>query len=931
MLACLGVRAEVAGPGAPKLRTLTTALEAHSLTAREALRGYPVHLRGVVTYFDSHLDPRWIILFVHDATGSIFVGMPPGSLDNIAPGTLVDVQARSGMGDFAPILEQAHVTVLGPSHLPETAPMVSLSRLAAGDEDGQWVEVEGVVHSTFETEYDVAMQVSMRDGTITVIVPREPGRYYDHLIDAWVRIMANAGPLFNGYGQLIGSRLLMPDLSAMTVVQAGPADAFSLPIRLIGSLSRYNPVESLPRRIHLRGRVTLFWPGSLLCIRDASHGLCAATTESTPVAPGELVDVAGFAESTGSSPSLTDAVYRSATGLSDGSNPAAPAPAPASAVPVTAEQCLQGKYDSELVQMDGLLIGPDLAASNTTLVLASKGFVYAAALPKGGYPQNLWKPGSRLQVTGICSVEIDTERTAREGGAAKRKSFRLLLRSDGDVAVLGEPSWWTPAHTVPVLTGGLTLTLLVLGWVVVLTGRLRGQKRKIKESEEQFRYQAQHDFLTGLPMRLLLRDRLDQALEKAKRSGSGVALLMLDLDNFKLINDSLGHQAGDEALKIAAQRLTDAVRRSDTVARISGDEFVVLISELHQPREAELVAAKIVAALSAPFHFSDREVPISASVGVCTACASGMDAETMLKCADAAMYHAKAQGRNCFQSYTADMARFAEENLHLRAGLHRALPSKELEVHYQPMVSLQTGELTGFEALVRWRSQDMGLIMPGDFIPVAEQTGLIVPIGEWVLREACREIGMLERELGRSFLLSVNLSPRQIQKQHGLPQAIKRALLEAGRPAELVEFEITESMLMNDSAATHTALLQLRALGVRLAIDDFGTGFSSLSYITNFSIDRIKIDRSFIKKCTREGGNMSVVRAIVAMAHGLSMDVVAEGVETAAEFRVLRDEGCDVAQGYYLSRAVAAHELVSLVQAIRELVELQGSRVALLS
>jgi EAL domain-containing protein (putative c-di-GMP-specific phosphodiesterase class I) len=376
----------------------------------------------------------------------------------------------------------------------------------------------------------------------------------------------------------------------------------------------------------------------------------------------------------------------------------------------------------------------------------------------------------------------------------------------------------------------------------------------------------------------------------------------------------------------------EAVRRSDTVARISGDEFVVLISELNEPHEAELVAAKIVAALSAPFRFGDREVPLSASVGVCSASESGMDAEAMLKCVDAAMYHAKAQGRNCFQIYTTDMARFAEENLQLRSGLHRALPSKELEVHYQPLVNFQTGELTGFEALVRWRSREMGMIMPGDFIPVAEQTGLIVPIGEWVLREACRQIGLLEQELGRTFMLSVNLSPRQIQQQQSLPQAIKRALIEAGRPPELVEFEITESMLMDDSATTHAALVQLRDLGVRLAIDDFGTGFSSLSYITSFSIDRIKIDRSFIKKCTREGGNMAVVRAIVAMAHGLSMDVVAEGVETAAEFRFLRDEGCDVAQGYYLSRPVPAHELAALVRLVKDVVELQspGLELALL-
>jgi EAL domain-containing protein (putative c-di-GMP-specific phosphodiesterase class I) len=258
------------------------------------------------------------------------------------------------------------------------------------------------------------------------------------------------------------------------------------------------------------------------------------------------------------------------------------------------------------------------------------------------------------------------------------------------------------------------------------------------------------------------------------------------------------------------------------------------------------------------------------------------------------------------------MARVAEANLRLRAGLHQALPAQELELHYQPIVNCQTGELSGFEALLRWRSKDMGVIMPSDFIPVAEQTGMIVPIGEWVLREACREIGLLEDQLGRSFLLSVNLSPRQIQ-QHDLPATIRRALVEAGRPAHRVEFEITESMLMNDSDSTQNTLMQLREMGVRLAIDDFGIGFSSLSYITRFSIDRIKFDRSFVQKSSLEGSNIAVVRAMVAMAHGLSMAVVAEGVETAEEFHFLGLEGCDTAQGYYLSRPVPAAELVPLV------------------
>ncbi len=920
-LALAGHAAPPTATAAPGLRTLTTAIQAHSLPADEAVRAYPVHLRGVVTYFDPFVDPRQVAMFVHDATGSIFIAVPHGSLSgslaHIPPGTLVDVRAVSAMGDFAPILTQARIQVIGRSHLPATAPQVSLTRLLSGDEDGQWVEVEGIIHSIFPTQHDVVLQIAVRDGMISGKVPREPGRDYAPLVDARVKIDANAAPLFNGNGQMIGARLLIPNLSAVHVIEGGPADALSRPVRTIGSLSRFTPMVDLPRRIHVQGRVTLAWPGSLLCIRDATHGLCAHTAQTTPVALGELVDVAGFAQSGGSSPSLTDAVYRPAA-LVSASRPVSPEPL--AVEPVTADQALHGAHDSELVQLDGLLIGRDLAASDTTLMLASKGFVYAVLLPSSltDAASSAWKNGSHLRVTGICSVELDHTRTEREGGPAIRKAFRVLLRSSNDVVVLQKPSWWTPAHAVKVLAIVLTVTLLVLIWVVVLSRRLKRQTQIIQQREEQYRYLAQHDALTGLPTRVLLRDRLESALEQSKRSGRCLALLMLDLDNFKLINDSLGHQAGDQALKVSAERLRKAVRATDTVARISGDEFVVLIGDLNQPQEAELVAAKIVAALSAPFRHLDRDVPLSASVGVCVASASGLDAEALLKSCDAAMYHAKAQGRNCFQLYTADMARFAEENLRLRAGLQRALPANELELHYQPIVDCQTGELTGFEALLRWRSQELGLVMPGDFIPVAEQTGMIIPIGEWVLREACRAIGLLEEQAGRQFLLSVNLSPRQIQQQTNLPQVVAQTIGEAGRAPHLVEFEITESMLMSDSATTHNTLMQLREIGVRLAIDDFGIGFSSLSYITRFSIDRIKIDRSFIRKCTREGGNLAVVRAMVAMAHGLSMTVVAEGVESAAEFRFLREEGCDMVQGYYLSRPVPADELPSLLARLQD-------------
>ena len=504
------------------------------------------------------------------------------------------------------------------------------------------------------------------------------------------------------------------------------------------------------------------------------------------------------------------------------------------------------------------------------------------------------------------------------------------LSACGTVLMLAADGRWLPAHMLLVVIATLSITLFALSWAMVLRRKLKRQTALALQSEEQFRHMAQHDALTGLPTRLLLRDRLDMAIEKARRSGTGLALLMLDLDNFKNINDQLGHPAGDQALKISARRITGTVRGSDTVARISGDEFVVLITELNEATEAELVAAKIVAALSAPFRVGDREVPLSASVGVCTAFGGSLDADSLLKSVDTAMYHAKSQGRNRFQLYTPAMASATEENQRLRNGLERALERNELEAYYQPLVSFETGELEGFEALLRWRSNELGLIMPVVFIPIAEETGLIVPIGEWVLREACREIAELEQKMGRSFMLAVNLSPRQMQQQ-GLPEMVSRALVEAGRSPEQLELEITESLLMSDSAAIQTTLAQLRELGVRLAIDDFGIGFSSLSYITRFAIDRIKIDRSFIRKCMREGNSLAVVRAMVAMAHGLSMTVVAEGVETSAEFVFLREEGCDTAQGYFLSRPVPPDELPALVSVLEESAMIRSAETSIAS
>ncbi len=647
---------------------------AHSLTSAEALRGYPVHLRGVVTYYDPFLDSRQTAVFVHDGSGSIYLGLHE-PLKGLSAGTLVDVQGVSGMGDFAPVVAHARVRVLRMSQLPRTAPAMSLTHLLTGQEDGQWVEVEGIVHTLFETEHDISLQIAMRDGMVAAILPREPHAVYRTLVDSQIKVHANAAPIFNGDGQMVGARLLIPDLSAVRIIEPGPEDAFELPVRDISGLSRFSPTAALPRRIHVRGRVTLDWPGSLVCIRDEAHGLCAHTSQAAPLSIGEMVDAVGFLETDGTVPALGDTMFRPARGL-----PSEQAVVPA---PVIPDQALHGKNSSELVVLEGQLIGRNLTSSDTTLLLASQGSVYTAVLPEAmsGAASGAWKKGSRLRVTGICSVQIDTQRSSRDGGAAFRKSFRVLLRSPQDVTVLEEPSWWTPIHTVLVLAIVLSGSLVALGWVVILTRRLRRQTRIIQDSEERFRHLAQHDALTGLPTRVLLRERLDTALATAKVSGTSLALLMLDLDNFKLINDSLGHYAGDQALKVAAQRMRETVRRSDIVARISGDEFVVLLDGLKEPKEAECIAAEVIAALSLPFRFGDRYVPLSASIGVCTAPGGkDHDADDLLKCVDAAMYQAKARGRNRFQLYTGNMAQSVQKNLKPTTELSDELTAHELAV-----------------------------------------------------------------------------------------------------------------------------------------------------------------------------------------------------------------------------------------------------------
>jgi diguanylate cyclase (GGDEF)-like protein/PAS domain S-box-containing protein len=423
---------------------------------------------------------------------------------------------------------------------------------------------------------------------------------------------------------------------------------------------------------------------------------------------------------------------------------------------------------------------------------------------------------------------------------------------------------------------------------------------------------AQHDILTDLPNRLMLNDRLTQAISLARRNHHQLAVLFLDLDGFKRINDSLGHAVGDKLLQSIAARLSAGVRKSDTVSRQGGDEFVILLPEVTHAADAAISAAKIASELKKVHIIGEHHLRVTVSIGISTYPGSGEDAETLIKNADTAMYHAKQSGRDNCQLFKTDMGLNAVERQSLEGQLRYAIERQELLLHYQPKVNLKTGAITSVEALVRWQHPQRGLLLPGQFLAIAEDTGMILTIGQWVLREACRQT----REWLDAGLLAVpvavnisSLEFRSDQFSQGVQAALKNACLDPG----YLELELTETVLMRNAESTAYALGQLKSIGVRVAVDDFGTGYSSLSYLTRFPIDALKLDQSFVRDIIADSGDAIVVSAVISMGKSLKHKVIAEGVETMEQLAFLQVHGCDEGQGYYFSRPVGAKQFVNLL------------------
>jgi diguanylate cyclase (GGDEF)-like protein len=474
-------------------------------------------------------------------------------------------------------------------------------------------------------------------------------------------------------------------------------------------------------------------------------------------------------------------------------------------------------------------------------------------------------------------------------------------------------------HTHEVLATGATAELGRLSQRFnSMVGALQEARAAQQRYQQELEHAASHDPLTGLANRMLVVDRIERAVTQARRNQRQVAVLLLDLDRFKVINDTLTHGSGDMVLIEVAQRLTRQVRDIDTVARLGGDEFLVVLGDIASESEAALLADKLLKALAEPLVAKGHELRISGSLGIAVAPRDGELAGDLIMHADIAMYRAKENGRDQFEFFSVDMNARLSQRIELEAGLRRALDNDQLVLYYQPRCDIATGRILGAEALIRWKHPVDGLVPPGKFIPVAEETGLIVPIGEWVLKTACADARRWQAQGLGALVVGVNVSARQFQFGK-LSQLVAQQLQISGLPPELLELELTESAVMNDPQRTLQVLHEIKAIGARVALDDFGTGYSSLGYLKRFPVDCLKIDQSFVRDITVDPEDAAIARMVITLGHSLRQEVIAEGVETHAQLQYLREQGCDMVQGYLFSPPVPVDEFEDMVRRGRRL------------
>jgi len=933
----------------PNIQPLTKIADIRSLKTSMAAEALPVRVSGVITYNDT----LWQHMFIMDGTGGIFVSYS-GARPELSFGRRVEVIGVTGAGDFAPVVLAPKLRVLGKGPIPRPR-AVSSESANAGSLDSQYVSLEGIVHplSFAEEPSHPVLSFELYTSFGQVYVSASPGfsqtEEMQQLEDARVRISGVFATVFNARRQLIGYQLNVSSPSQIQVLEHSPSDPFRMPVTRIGSLLSFAPGSRSGRRVKVEGSVTLAGP-NLLYVQDATGGVeVHAVNSSTRV--GQIVEAVGYPSLQGRySPILTDAQIQVL--------PRDALIAPASTSP---DRLLRGSYDSQLVKVEGKLIAFLRGPAADTLVLQSGIHTFSAQLETTdrGLLSDGIREGSVLGLTGIASAQIDSAHLYRVL-RSDPVSFRILLRSPEDVVIVQGAPFWTSKKLLLLLSALVLLTLVILTWVAVLRRRVRSQgvaleraahtaqavqdlstamerisaeenfenevsvrgsaeiaqlvvgfnrmlsqlrqrDRAKRDAEEKLQLQALFDELTGLPNRRLLADRLSQSLAAARREKFGLGLLYIDLDGFKLVNDSFGHGIGDLLLREVARRLKARIREADTLARLGGDEFTAVVNHIKSKENAKKLAEDLLESLRAPFSIDDREISIGASIGIAIFPNAETENDDLLQQADCAMYAAKRDGKNRIVFFSEEIGLTMKKRFTIENELRKALAQNQISVFYQPEFNLKTNTIVCFEALARWKHPQLGFIPPLQFIPVAEETGLILPLGAWILEQACLEALKWRKLSDHPIQVAVNVSTQQFARSTFVDE-IQEILEKTGLPPTLLQLELTESATLHGIQHASETIKRLHNLGVSVAMDDFGTGYSCLSYLPKLSFNALKIDRSFVSELEDNPDSSALVHSIVGLAQNLKMRVIVEGIENDAQLARVKELGGDQGQGYLLGR-----------------------------
>jgi diguanylate cyclase (GGDEF)-like protein len=955
---------------------VTTVGAIRSLDEKQARAALPVRVSGVITYS----DPGWHQLFLQDSSGGIFVKYP-GSSAPLARGQAVILTGITSAGEYAPVIVAPKFVILGKGRLPKPI-LVTGNNASSGVLDSQFVEVEGVVHSikTGQDLQHVKFELHSPFGQVEVFTgPTFLGPQSLHSIeDASVRLQGVLGTLFNSNRQLVGYQLSITSIRDIKILTPPELNSFNKAPVPVSSLLRFSPHANSSRQFKVRGSVTMIGRG-FLYLQDEGGGL-QVLTDSEGLGLSDLVEVIGYLSPGGSySPVLTDArvhVIGHGTGV---------APRP-----LTAESALQGQFDSRLGTIEARLLSVADTPNGRTLVMRSGVLTFTAEF--GGIdPGQLLPPlqeGSLLRLTGVCSVQVDP-RSLYLLLSQEPLGFKLLIPSPRDIKVIEPPGWWSNSHALTVFGVLSTTVFAVLSWVVLLRRRVSRQvyaldqasekakairdlaraMREVtakgdfaeqvsingndeiaqlgvqfntmlqelhqhdlrkKDAEAKLKYQAVTDELTGLPNRRLLSDRLSQALAIAKRNRHVLALLYIDLDGFKLVNDSLGHTVGDLLLGQVADRLQSRIRRSDTLARLGGDEFTMVLTSLNEKSAAGVVARSLLDVLARPFVIENHEITISASIGISVFPDHGTEAGDLLQQADSAMYTAKRNGKNQMMYFTPEIGLSVRERLSLESQLRGAISRAEIMVHYQPEFDAVSNQLIRFEALARWTHPTLGSIPPSKFIPIAEESGLISSLGAYVMEHACAEAVKWQAISHRPIQIAVNVSSLQFARDTFVTE-VTEILGRVGLDPRLLQIELTESVMLRGAHKAAGVMKELRALGIGIAIDDFGTGYSCLSYLSRLPFNSLKIDRSFVKELDLRPETKAMVQSLISLAHNLNMQVIVEGIETPQQLEIVKDMGGNEVQGFFLGIPTADPQLeIRLRQNSKDCVHRDDSTAMLL-